>query len=464
MNPAQTINVNRIIDAQKVGRFITINLVVWLFLAAATDGYDLFVLGYAAPELINVWHLNRASMGPVFAASSVGMLFGAPFFGYLGDKIGRKTAMIISMICYGALTLATVLVGNIEQLTILRFITGLFLAGIYPNALSLMAEYAPKHVRATMIILVCVGLNLGSSWPGLVSAYMLPHFGWGVLFFVGGVAPMLIAVCMIWSIPESVKYLVTQPKRRAELGVLLRRLSPGLVVEPNAAFVGAAHDTTPASSPAKLFEGKLGPITALFWFMVVANVMTIFFLNNWMPTLFVSEGVAPKSAALATALFNIGGVVGALTLAVLLDRIGLIALSILFLIACPAIALIGVYALPVQLLILTIFLAGLCSHGLQAGIPSISAVIYPTNIRSKGVGWVAAIGRLGAISGPLIGGVLVGWHWPLRAFFIAPVVPMALGALASYVLFRLASDRFHGRNEDDDEVAVPLGAIPQPLG
>jgi len=462
VNAPQTIDIDRVVDAQKIGRFITINLVVWLFLAAATDGYDLFVLGYAAPELVHVWHLNRAALGPVFAASSVGMLFGAPFFGYLGDKIGRKTAMIVSMLCYGLLTLATVLVGNLEQLTILRFVTGLFLAGIYPNALALQAEYAPSKVRATMVILVCVGLNLGSSWPGLVSAYMLPHFGWGVLFFVGGLAPMLIATCMIWTIPESVKYLVTQPQRRAELAKLLQRLSPGLTVAPNVTYVGTPNDTAPASSPRKLFEGKLGPITGLFWFMVVANVMTIFFLNNWMPTLFVAEGVAPKSAALATALFNLGGVVGALILALLLDRIGLIALSLLFVIACPAIALIGAFGIPVQLLILTIFVSGLCAHALQAGIPSISAVIYPTNIRSKGVGWVAAIGRLGAIAGPLIGGVLVGWHWPLRAFFVAPVVPMALGAVAAYVLMRLAAERFRGRRDESSDGSVPLGVVAQP--
>jgi AAHS family 4-hydroxybenzoate transporter-like MFS transporter len=201
----------------------------------------------------------------------------------------------------------------------------------------------------------------------------------------------------------------------------------------------------------------LGPgfraITPLLWVCFVTTLMANYFLNSWMPLLFNNAGLAPKQAALASSLYHIGGTVGGLLISVLLDRFGFVVIAVLFVCAAPAIDAIGGSSMSYAALAPLAAISGLCVLGAQFGNNAAAGLLYPTQFRSKGVGWALGIGRFGAIVGPLLGGQLIKMHLPMRQLFLAASAPMWLGAVAALVLVRLCYVRL-GRLQLSD-VPVP---------
>src|SRR5215210_4223235 len=185
MNQLQTLDVARLIDERPVTGF-NIFLVVFSFLIVLSDGYDITAIAFAAPELLKEWQItNRAALGPVFSASLVGILVGSPLLGYIGDRYGRKTATVISCVIFGIFTLAAVWATSLNQLLWLRALAGLGLGGLMPNMIALNGEYAPRRVRATLIILMFCGVTLGGALPGAVSSWLVPIYGWKIIFIIG---------------------------------------------------------------------------------------------------------------------------------------------------------------------------------------------------------------------------------------------------------------------------------------
>ena len=203
---AQTLHVEQLVDEQRLGWF-NLNLFLWSFLAMFGDGYDITAMAFAAPELVRDWGLHPASLGPAFSASLVGILFGAPLLGYVGDRHGRKPAIIAGCLIYGLCTLAIMWSSSLHQIIVLRFLTGLGIGGLMPNTISLNAELSPRRLRATLTVLMFTGITLGSGAPSLVAAWLVPRYGWEVLFLVGGAVPLLVAVGLYLALPESIKYL-----------------------------------------------------------------------------------------------------------------------------------------------------------------------------------------------------------------------------------------------------------------
>jgi AAHS family 4-hydroxybenzoate transporter-like MFS transporter len=173
------------------------------------------------------------------------------------------------------------------------------------------------------------------------------------------------------------------------------------------------------------------------------NLMANYFLNSWMPTLFRDSGLTVRLTAVTTAAYYVGGIVGGLIISRLLDRRGLAAIAIAFALGSVIVPTIGSH-LPHRFLIAAVFLTGFCILGNQLGINAISGLVYPTSIRSNGVGWANAIGRCGAIAGPMIGAWLVARNVSLQGLFLVPVLPLALGAIASIAFVRACNARFGG--------------------
>jgi len=215
------IDVSRLTGEGKLTQF-HVRLLLLTILLTMLDGYDITAISFAAPELAKAWGIaDRSAFGPVFAASLVGMLFGAPALGWIGDRFGRKPAVIFSCIVFGAFTLAMMWASSLGQIMALRFITGIGLGGLLPNASALNAEYAPSRHRATMIILMYVGTAFGGAIPGPIAALLVPAYGWPILFFIGGALPIAGAIAAwIW-LPESVKYLVLKGDRNEEVAKLV---------------------------------------------------------------------------------------------------------------------------------------------------------------------------------------------------------------------------------------------------
>ncbi len=452
MEYGHTINITRLVDEQRIGLF-GLGIIFLSFLVMFSDGYALASAAYAAPSIVREWHLNRAVMGPVFSASLFGMLFGAPSFGYLGDRYGRKGAILAGCLLYGISSLAIVESHTLPQLIALRFISGIGLGGLPPNTIALNAEFAPKGARATMIVFMFMGITFGGILPGAVTAY-LPQYGWRGLFFIGGAYSIGVALAAFFFLPESIKFLVLRDARD-QVARLAKRLSPGISIPPDARFLIEEKPHTGFSIRLIFSDGRAW-MTPLLWVVFFSNLMANFFLNSWMPTLFQDAGLSARQSALTMTMFYFGGIAGGITISRLLDKRGLAAIGGSFLLGCPVVAAIGAPGLSRALLMVAVFFAGFCILGNQLGLNAVSGLLYPTAIRSNGVGWANAIGRFGAISGPMIGGWLIGRHLPLQRLFLVPVAPLALGAVASFALMRVCFALFGGRHlEAETRTALP---------
>lgn len=264
-DPVQSpVDVTRLLDERGMSRF-NIGLVVFMFLIVLFAGYNISVMGFAAPLLIKAWHIgNQASLAKVLGASVFGMLFGSPIFGYFGDRFGRRRAIIISIILFTAFTWVTVFATTLDQLMVLRLLAGVGLGGILPNVVALVAEFAPRRYCATMIIFMMTGIAVGAGLPGPVAAGLVPQFGWTVLFTVGGAVSFVVALgCISW-LPESIKFLVIKEGRQKDAIRLLTRLRPDMTFGPDTTFSIPNEQRQVASpSPKHLFRNGLAWITVL---------------------------------------------------------------------------------------------------------------------------------------------------------------------------------------------------------
>lgn len=457
---SQLLRVEQLVDEQSIGRF-NVQLLIWSFLAMFADGYDLSAMPFAAPSLVRELHPSPALWGVVLSASLWGVFFGALLMGWVGDRFGRRTAIIVGCILYGISTLSIVFTHDLWHMFVLRVITGLGLGGLMPNTIALSSELSPKRWRATLVVLMFTGITLGSGTPGPVAAWLVPVYGWQVLFVIGGLVPLIVACCLPFVLPESIKFLALRADRRPELLLTARRLRPDLAIPDDARFESASNAQEKAN-PVQIFRGGLAAITPLLWVCFVMVLMSNYFLNSWMPLLFQRAGLSATAAALTSSLYHVGGTIGGVLLSVLLDRFGFVAIAVLLVIAVPSIALIGAPGISLTALALFSTVAGFGVLGGQFGNNASAGLLYPTSVRSTGVGWAFAIGRFGGIAGPIVGGLLLQRHWGMPDLFKAAAVPMAVGAVAAIVLARLCYVRYGGLTLDDTPIdtAPATGAAP----
>ena len=440
------IDIARLIDERRVTAF-NIGLVVLSFLVILFDGYDLTAIAFAAPYILKQWGLaGGAALGPVFSASLFGILLGSPLLGFVGDRFGRKTAIIISCLIFGVFTLALVKATSLTDLMYGRAMAGVGLGGLMPNLIALNGEYAPRRFRATMIILMFCGVTFGGALPGAVAVWLVPSFGWSSLFYVGGIVPILMAVCVVAWMPESVKYLALHERTTAKAAKILSRLMPDLAIGPGTKLSTGGEVGYKNFSPRLLFSEGLALITPLLWLCFAINLMGYYFLVSWMPTLMTGQKIlSPGGAAIATSLIQLGGTLGGLVLCRPMDTKGFAPVAVFAVAAVPCVAAVGFAATNSQMaLLVVVFLAGFCLLGLQFGLNATSAMIYPTAFRTNGSGWAFGIGRFGSIVGPIFGGFLIQLQISLQTLFIIAAVPFAVGAISCLLLARLYRERFRG--------------------
>jgi AAHS family 4-hydroxybenzoate transporter-like MFS transporter len=450
------IDVSHLVDEQKISG-INYVLLGLAFLATTIDGYDIFVPGYLAPELMKAWHFPPAALGPMFSTGLLGIIIGAAAFGHFGDRLGRKRAIVWSSVMYGVLTLTALWTTNLTEFTILRFLIGLGIGGVIPNAIALVVEFTPARARAMFVLLAVVGVSVGQLLPGIVTVALVPSYGWQVLLIIGGLGPILIAILTQWLMPESLKYLTLAPSRRAELLQLARRVRPDMAIPAEARFF-IREPTIKSASPAELFSHGLAVLTPLVWLCLASGLLAIYFVSSWLPLVLQGAGLSMQEAAGRLAIFAMGGVVGGLVMAPLMARFGLLALIAVFVVAVPLVGSIGLSGLTTTLILVLTAAAGFCVIAIINGVECVMGMIYPTAIRAKGAGFALAIGRLGAMAGPILGGVLIGTHLSNFQLFLAPAYCLAVGTLASICLAFFYKRRFSaGELSDPMRVAAGRG-------
>ncbi len=435
----QTIDVSRMIDEGRTGGFIT-RLVIITFLLVVADGFDIAAIGFAAPGITRDFGITDPNVvGRMIAASLVGILFGSPIFGWMGDRFGRKTAIIASCFLFGVFTWLTAAASSPEQIMALRFIAGLGIGGLLPNVTALISELAPARYRAAIIIFTFTGVAFGGALPGVVAATLVAQHGWQVIFQVGGALPILVSLLCVWMLPESVKYLVLKGGGEAQVAQILSQMGTDKPIDANATFVVTEEHKRGGLLKA-LFEGPLAVLTPLLWLLFIVNLMGYFFLLGWTPVVLQAAKIDPSKAALAGVLLQFGGVFAGLAFFWfrLMERYGVIPVAILLGVAVPVVAGIGQAAvMQAEGLIFALqFLAGVCCLGVQFSINALSGILYPTAVRSTGSGAALGIGRLGSVVGPIVGGVLIARQLPTDQLYAFAALPFAIGCGIAILMAR----------------------------
>jgi MFS family permease len=256
-------------------------VVILCALVTFFDGYDMNVIGYAAPYLAPLYHLSKPMLGMIFSAGNAGPLVGGFLFGALGDRWGRRPAMILATSIFGVLTLCVAFAHRYEEFLVLRFLNGIALGGAMPLTWALGTEYVPRRLRASIVTLILMGYGLGVVAAGPISVALIPLFGWGSVFVFGGTLSVLAALVLLVALPESLRYLATRQSRPATMARLVNALSPATAAKANSGFV-IGDEARPAPETrrlASLFHGELKVITPLLWAAYMASSMTAYFFT-----------------------------------------------------------------------------------------------------------------------------------------------------------------------------------------
>jgi AAHS family 4-hydroxybenzoate transporter-like MFS transporter len=345
------------------------------------DGYDLSAIGLAVPSLVKAWALPPAAFTQTFVWSSIGIMVGAMLSGPIADRFGRKPVLLVSVAFFGVFSLASAYATSLQMLVILRFFTGIGIGGAMPTTVALTSDYAPARWRASVVMFMFTGNAIGAFFAGQIAAQILPTWGWEGIFYVGGIVPLAMLVALFFVLPES-------PQYRA----------------------GAPAQPTGHNPVSGLFRDELALSTLMLWAIFLINLLNMFLIIYWLPTVLNLGGLSPADAAFAASIYAAGGILSTLVLGPMITRFGAgLVIGLNLTLGAICIGLVATATVPYLAILVLLFGAGGGFVGSQLGLNGFAASIYPAARRSTGVGWALGIGRLGGIAGPIVGGLLLSF-------------------------------------------------------
>ncbi|MBR0900275.1 MFS transporter [Bradyrhizobium tropiciagri] len=401
-------------------------------LAIILDGLDNQALGFAIPSMIKEWNITRGDFAPALALGFVGMTIGTPIGGVVGDRLGRKIALIASVFLFGAATLAISVAHSVGEVSLYRFLAGLGLGGALPAATALIAEFTPKRNRSLSVMLGIVCIPVGGMVGGVLAAQLLPEFGWRMLFVVSGLLPMVVAAILAVALPESPQYLLAKGADPKKVAKSVRIL--GETDTASSVFVDRREVELERASLASLFVATLRCTTTGLWIAFFFCLLPVYVLYAWAPTLLTGKGFDVPTASFALALFNFGGVAGCIVTGWAIGRFGTRP-AILTVAGAATVGAVVLASMPISvetkpLIMGLLCIEGFCLLGAQGSLYALAAYVYPTNIRSTGIGAAAGFGRAGAIVSAYAGAFAL--NYGAAAFFaiIAACVAITFVAVA----------------------------------
>jgi len=450
------IDVSEIIERQGLSSFL-IGLVVISWIITFFDGLNANLVTFAAPYFRSEYGLTTIQTGNIFGMHQLGTLIGGFLLGYLGDRIGRRPAVILATAAFGALTMCFYFTGSYRTLFWLRLIDGIPLGGMLPLAWALNIEYAPKRYRATIVTVIMVGYSLGTALGGPFANFLIPKLGWKSVFISGGIAALISAAILFVILPESIRFLAIIGNRPDRIVAMLRRVAPDQTFSADANFVVSDEiGLSKNFKPSLLFKGELRTITPLLWVAYIASSFAVFFMVNWTPLVFEALHYARAQAATAATMNSILGAVGGILLMRFTDTKGAITITIMpvmtfGLLLVAAFTPLGDGAF----LVLSAMIGGFLIGG-HFGMHSISGIFYPTAYRGNGASWATSIAKIGSIGGPMVGGWVLATSLPVKHIFALLAIFPAIFAVCIYLIGRIHS-RMLGR-EEIVAVAEPIHA------
>ncbi len=407
---AQKSSVIDIIDRHSLGAF-QVWTVALCGLVLVLDGFDAMVINYTAPSIADTMHVAVSHFGTIFSSSLIGLMIAAMASGPVADRWGRKWPVIVSVFSFSVFSLLTAHVTSFNALWALRFATGLGLGGAMPNVVALASEYVPRRLLPIVVPIVFVGMPLGGSLAGFVSAAMIPKWGWPSMFYVGGALPLVISILLIALLPESIRFLAVKGKAPETMRRIMARIAPEIVAADM--NLSAPADEKHAGVPVKhLFTEGRAVGTILLWIPYFMNLLLIYFIGSWLPALLRSEGMGVSVASNTAALISFGGMFACIAEGYLIKWRGAGAtLVVEYVLAGAFLAALARLTVSFHMLQLLAFGVGFMIIGSQGGLNALAANFYPTAVRSTGVGWALGVGRIGSIVGPLLGGMFLAMGW-----------------------------------------------------
>jgi MFS transporter, AAHS family, 4-hydroxybenzoate transporter len=407
---------------------LQVRALLFCFLLNMIDGSDVLVVSYAAPALARDWGVTAPALGMLFSAGLAGMTLGAALIAPLADRIGRKTMILVALCIVTVGMGASAFAPGLGALAALRIFVGLGIGVMLASVTSLAAEFAPPRYQALSITFAIAGYPLGAVATGIVAAIVIPPFGWSGLFIVASLVSFVTLPLALLFLPESLDFLVARQPRGALTRVNLLRSGMGLT---------SLRELPPKSTSllnrptlGTLFSARFRRSTLLLWGAFFTTFMTLYFLTSWIPKIAVDAGLPVTDAILAGALFNLGACVGVLVLGLLATGVALTRVIAFFFVLGPAVMVVfAYYHQPTAVLFAEIFLLGFLIQGGFSGLYAVAARIYPVAVRTTGVGWALGAGRLGAVLGPAIGGLTIGWGVGLAGNFLLFAVPIVVAGL-----------------------------------
>ncbi|NML47023.1 aromatic acid/H+ symport family MFS transporter [Ramlibacter sp. G-1-2-2] len=439
MPQGNTIDVRAFIDERPISRYQWL-LVALCFLIVMADGMDVAIMGFVAPPILQEWGISKAAFGLVMSAAPVGLVIGALVAGPSSDRWGRKGVLLASVLLFGVFTILTAHASSPTEMAVLRLLTGIGLGAAMPNSTTLLSEYAPARKRALLITVMFTGFNLGSALIGFVAAWLIPVQGWRSVLVFGGVLPLVILPLLAWLLPESARLLAAQGKPAARIASVLGRVA-GQRFTGEERFVSSEPPLPTRKPIGILFANGFALLTASLWITYFMGLLVIYLLTGWLPTLMKEAGLSIATAANVTALFQLGGTIGAVLVGWAMDKVKrpvwVIAAAYLAGGLCAAV-LGGAGALSPALAVI-VFSTGFCMSGAQTGLNAFAPACYPTIARATGVSWMLGMGRFGSIFGSAIGGALIGMGLGFGQVLAMLAIPAALAAFAILLSQRAAA-------------------------
>jgi len=450
------VDVAEFIDATRFGRVHAMVTALCAFVALL-DGYDTLAIAYAAPAIAEQWAMDASLFGPIFAAHGVGGTIGGVLIGAFADRKGRRVALCTATVLFGLGALATALATSFTQLLICRLLIGAGLAGALVNAISLVAEYSPLRFRTSVVSAMFSAFPLGGALGGAVSAQMIQAWGWPSLFWVGGAFPIALACLLAILLPESVKFLVVARSGPRRIALVLNRLAGRRAFRGNETFTVTREAQAPRSVRS-IFAAHHALNTVLLWIAFAINQVALTFAITWMPLTLHRAGIPLGRAAMASTLYTLAGIVGAITFARLADRVkSAWPVGWAYLLSALALGAIGWMASTMWLLFAIVSVAGFFMVGVAVNLNPIAASVYPTAIRSTGVGWSLALKSVGGIAGALAGSALVSSNLSVALLYSIAAIPVVVGAASLGLLVKRTTAS--GPRFADLRIAMPPGGL-----
>ena len=378
--------------------------------AVALEGFDLVVLGVVLPALLKEpsWGLTPNTASTIASVGLIGVMIGAAAVGTVTDIIGRRKTVVWTVIIFSILTLACAFAPNPFVFGVLRFLAGLGLGGVLPTAIAMINEFARSGRGGTATTNLMTGYHVGAVATALLGILVIQRYGWEWMFIIGALPALVLVPLMLKYLPESKSFL----RARAGLGSPVR--------------AGRKARKNPVGT---LFHHGFGRSTLAFWITSVMGLLLVYGLNTWLPQIMREAGYELGAALALLLVLNVGAILGLLFAGRVADRIGSRRSTIAwFALAAVFLALLSI-RLPGIGVYVSVLLAGVFVFSAQVLVYAYVSHIYPTSARGTALGTTSAVGRFGAIAGPVIGGVLLtaGLAYPWGFYIFAGVA--AIGAL-----------------------------------